>query len=102
MVVAYCRCNSGHYFLGETCPLDGWSSSESQQLTEVVERIAKTGHELSLAELRKAGAREETLARTIVIEFGDGASVFEAIAPEGYVVGGKWKLLRDLGAHFTI
>jgi len=43
-----------------------------------------------------------TLARTIVIEFGNGGSVFEAIAPEGYVGGGKWKLLRDLGAHFTI
>ncbi len=44
----------------------------------------------------------QTLARTIVIEFGDGASVFEAIAPEGYVIGGKWKLLRNLGAQFTI
>ena len=38
---AYCRCNSGHYFVGEYCPFDGWSSSASKELAAVSERLAR-------------------------------------------------------------
>ena len=34
MIRAYCRCNSGHYFVGEYCPIDGWSSSVAKELVK--------------------------------------------------------------------
>ncbi len=82
------------------CPLDGWSSSASIELTRVVEQAISAGQELSLAVLRKVGASEATLERTIIIEFGAGTAVFEAISPEGYVVNGEWKRLKEVGRHF--
>ncbi len=93
---AYCRCNSGHYFVGEFCPLDGWSSPASRELTEAVERVTRAGLPLSIEELRKAGVGKNTLSRAIVVEFGSCECVFDAISPEGYVVNDEWKLLREL------
>jgi hypothetical protein len=55
MVQAYCRCNNGHYFVGEYCPIDGWSSPASKELVEGVKLLIGTGQEISLAELRRAG-----------------------------------------------
>lgn len=100
VVRAYCRCNSGHYFAGRYCPIDGWSSPASHELTEAVARVLDTGRELSLMELRKAGVSEETIGRTIVIEFGSPASAFDAVSPEGYVINGQWKPLLELGEPF--
>ena len=100
MVQAYCRCNSGHYFVGEYCPIDGWSSTASKELTEAVERLLGTGREISLAELRSAGVSEATIRRTLVIEFGVSESAFDAISPEGYMIKGEWKPLRYLDEHF--
>jgi hypothetical protein len=97
---AYCRCNSGHYFVGEHCPLDGWSSPASQELTRAVERLAEECRPVSLEELRKAGVSQTTFERTLVIQFGSAGSVFEAIAPEGYVVDDEWKPLRELDWTF--
>lgn len=97
---AYCRCNSGHYFVGESCPYDGWSSPASRELTEAVVRLAKMGKELSIEELRELGVSSETLWRTIIIAFGVGTSVFEALAPDTYVVHGETKPPRKLGAGF--
>ena len=42
---AYCRCNSGHYFVGEYCPLDGWSSPESIEVKQLTEQIVTSGSE---------------------------------------------------------
>ena len=100
MVQLYSRCNSGHYFIGEYCPIDGWSSPASKELTEVAERLAATGRGISVAELRRAGVSEGAIRRAIVIEFGSSDSAFEAISPEGYVVKGEWKPLRSLDEHF--
>jgi hypothetical protein len=100
MVRVYCRCNSGHYFMGEYCPIDGWSSAASKELTEAVGRLTATGRAISLVELRKAGVSEEAFKRTIVIEFGANDSAFEAISPEGYVIKGEWKPLRYLDERF--
>lgn len=96
----YCRCNSGHYFLGDSCPLDGWSSPASEELNAAVTRLGCSGKKVSLEELRRAGLSEAALQRTVVIEFGDDSSAFEAVSPEGYVVGGEWKTMTDLGQSF--
>jgi len=100
MVQVYCRCTSGHYFIGKYCPIDGWSSSASKELTEAVERLTAAGRAISLTDLRSAGVSEDAMKRTIMIEFGASDSAFEAISPEGYVVKGKWKPLRYLDEHF--
>ena len=97
---AYYRCNSGHYFQGAFCPLDGWSSPGSERLTEVVERLLASRREPSLVELRGAGLDEAALCRTIVVDFGADDSAFEAVAPEGYVIGGEWRSLTDLDGNF--
>jgi len=100
MTRAYCRCNSGHYFVGEFCPLDGWSSSESTELKKVVEQVVGTGEEPSLVRLRAAGLSDSALRRTIVIEFGIDECAFDAISPEGYFVDGHWIKQRDFDQRF--
>jgi len=97
---AYCRCNSGHYFSGQFCPFDGWSSPASRELTEAVERLGRCHRELSLEELRKAGVSQATLARTIVVAFGCSDSAFEAVSPLEYVVNGEAKAVRELDRSF--
>jgi hypothetical protein len=97
---AYCRCNSGHYFTGEYCPFDGWSSPASKELAEAVERLTKQERDLSLEELRKAGVSNNTLFRTIVVEFLSNSSAFEALSPDLCVVNGEAKALHKLGPFF--
>ena len=97
---AYARCNSGHYFTGEYCPFDGWSSAAAAELAETVERLGQLGKDVTLAELRQAGLSEAALVRTIVIDFGNDASAFEAISPKEYVVNGQTKPPMKLGANF--
>jgi hypothetical protein len=97
---AYIRCNGGDYFTGEYCPFDGWSSPASKELTEAVERLARAHRVVSIEELRKAGVSAGTLARTIVVEFGSTASVFEAISPQHLVVNGEAKPIWKLDASF--
>ena len=97
---AYCRCNSGHYFSGDSCPYDGWSSAESRELTQAVACLEKMGKELTIEELKKRGVKKGTLWRTIIVSFGVGASVFEALAPDTYVVNDETKSPRELGPGF--
>ena len=100
MIRAYCRCNSGHYFVGEYCPLDGWSSLAARELVKVTKRVLASGQELSLQGLRRAGLSDAAAQRTIVIEFGTDDGAFEAVAPEGFVIHGAWKPLTTLDEHF--
>jgi hypothetical protein len=97
---AYCRCNSGHYFTGEYCPFDGWSSPASTELAKAVRTFTESDRTLSLEELRKAGVSAATLGRTIIIEFGSGASAFDAISPLESVVDGQAQPVRKLGRSF--
>lgn len=97
---AYCRCNSGHYFSGESCPYDGWSSPASRELADAVARLAKAGKEPSIEELQGLGIGSETLWRTIIVSFGVGASIFDALAPDTYVVKGETKPPKQLGLGF--
>jgi hypothetical protein len=88
-VRAYCRCNSGHYFQGEHCPFDGWSSPASRELTKAVRKLASDDCKLSLAALCQLGLSDATLERVVVIDFGCEASAFDALAPQEYVINGK-------------
>jgi hypothetical protein len=101
MIRAYCRCNSGHYFVGEYCPIDGWSSSVAKELVQATQRVIASGQALSLHALRQAGLSEVATQRTIVIEFGTDACVFDAIVPEGLVIHGTWKPLAVLDARLV-
>jgi hypothetical protein len=65
-----------------------------------VERLAGAGQAVSLVALRQAGISQETLERTIVIEFGAVASAFEALDPHAYVVNGEAKRVIQLGRSF--
>ena len=95
MSKAYIRCNSGHYFIGVNCPLDGWSSAESVELTKAVEAVLAAGKELSIKSLSEAGLSDLAVKRTIVVEFGVNESAFDAVSPEGYFVNGEWIKQRD-------
>jgi hypothetical protein len=101
MTRVYIRCNSGHYFQGEFCPFDGWSSPASRELAAAVNWFAESGRKVTLQGLQKAGMSEAAIRRTIVIEFGSSSSAFEALSPEYYVVDGKAIPLRDLDENFT-
>lgn len=100
MVHVYVRCNSGHYFEGTHCPLDGWSSPASVEVAAAVAALGGQGIRPSIDTLRTAGLSTEAIERCIVVEFGNDASVFESIAPEGYIVGGKWVANTDFDARF--
>ena len=54
MIRAYCRCNSGHYFVGEYCPIDGWSSPITKELVQATQRVTAAGQTLSVPALRQA------------------------------------------------
>lgn len=99
-VKAYCRCNSGHYFLGEHCPFDGWASPASEELTRAVAALLRAGREPTVTNLRALGVSEATLARVIAIEFGSADSMFEAIAPAGYCAEGRWAPLHKSDRRF--
>jgi hypothetical protein len=97
---AYWRCTSGHYFSGEACPLDGWSSPESLELARATRSIASRGGNISLAELQRAGVSSGALNRAIVIEFGSPLAVFDTLVPEGYVINNQYRRMRELGLDF--
>ena len=96
----YCRCNSGHYFIGEFCPFDGWSSPATRALTNACERLEETHQEVSLETLKKGGVGQDALQRTILITFGSGESVFEAVAAQELVVNGQVRSPRQLSRNF--
>jgi hypothetical protein len=69
-------------------------------LAQAVTCLEKMGRELSIEELKKRGVKKETLWRTIIVSFGVGASVFEALAPDTYVVDNETKPPSELGPGF--
>jgi hypothetical protein len=95
MIRVYSRCNGGHYFDGEACPLDGWSSPEAADLAAVARRLVASGEAVSVDALRAAGASEGALKNAIVVEFGADAAPFQAMVPAGYEVDGVGFPLPD-------
>ena len=100
MVRAYFRCNSGHYFTGSTCPIDGWTSGAATELFDAVEQLVSARQTPTLERLRSLRVGSEALLRAIIIEFGNAESAFDAVSPEGYVIDGEWKPLDKLDWRF--
>ena len=99
---AYFRCTSGHFFRTDACPFDGWWSMESVTLEQAVRRLVEVGKEPSLDALREAGIAPAVLERTLVIGFGDDATAFEALSPDGYVIERRWFPSRSLGPYRSV
>jgi hypothetical protein len=95
----YLRCNDGHLFLGESCPFDGWGSPETARLARFVSGESETS--LTLANIRGAGFSDEIMRRVVIIEFGDDAAAFQAIAPEYYFLKGTVVHRNDVGPEMT-
>ncbi len=88
VVRVFARCNDGHYFIGHTCPFDGWSSSETHEVADVAARLFRYGVRPSFERLIGEGLSEHALTRACVAEFPESAAP-EAIAPEYLIVGGQ-------------
>ena len=69
-------------------------------MADAVDRLSGLKLEPSFAQLRRVGLKKAARHRTIVVDFGTEEAIFEAVAPEGYVVDGKWRPLRDLDGRF--
>jgi hypothetical protein len=95
MVRVYMRCNSGHYFTGPvpSCPLDGWSCPETAAIFKAAQRMTAEGIMPTIERLRTEDISQEALDRIIIIQFGADASAFEALAPEGYIIGAEWRAM---------
>ena|SRR5438309_10085344 len=96
MVKLYWRCNAGHYISTERCPWDGWTPPEIGELCSAADSLAKQGTVPSIAALRDAKVSDQALQRAIVVEFGDGRAVFEALMPHEYVLNGMHKTMSQL------
>ena len=59
-------------------------------------KITSEGKKLTLKELKENAASDETLRRTIIIDFGTGNFVFDAFSPDGFIIGGKYLRLPEL------
>ncbi len=94
---AYWRCNSAHYYSSLHCPIDGWTFKGCAQLMAAVENTERRSEALSIQALSQAGAPEDAINRTIIIEFGSDESVFDALLPEGYLIDGEIKKVHQLG-----
>ena len=97
---ASCRCNCGHYFIGEFCPFLGWSSSASRELTKACDRLTEKHEGVSLESLRKAGVNHKTIERTILVTFGADESVFDAFSAQETVIAGQPRTTRQLSRSF--
>ena len=97
--LAFVRCTGGEYFIG-VCPWDGWHSPASEELYVAARQVAAECSDVSIPALSRAGVSTETLARTIVIEFGADAFAFNAISPEEFVVDGKRRRVATHGGAF--
>ena len=89
MTRVYCRCNSGHYFHGSHCALDGWSSVASVEVARAVQELEGRHVAISLAALHEAGASLESVQQCMVIEFGTAVEQFDALAPRSILLGGQ-------------
>src|SRR5258706_2717525 len=87
MTEVFSRCNSGHYFVGERCPFDGWTSSAAIDIARATTALRATGSPPSIEGLRAVGAHEDSIARCIIIEFGSDRSSFDAFLIGEYMKG---------------
>ena len=93
-VRVFASCNSGHYFVGDTCPFDGWSSDHTREIAAAAERILRAGRTPSQAELAAEGVSEEALACALVIGFPSSEAPLDAIAPQAVIARGTYYRLE--------
>lgn len=99
----YFRCNGGHYFRAHglqsaiACPWDGWSCDGLEHAVAAFEELTATGTRPTVDVLREKGLSSEVLRRILLIEFGDDASAFEALAPQRYIHDGRELLSNEVG-----
>lgn len=85
----YFRCNGGHYFTGQNfCPFDGWTTSGVEGVRDAFEKLRLQGP-VTIEALRSHVVPPELLQRTVIIDIGDDAAAFDALAPEYYFLRGK-------------
>lgn len=93
----YIRCNGGHYFLaGSGCPFDGWTMDGVARVAAHCSVLLHRGREISIDSLKEALPSEELLKRMLIIEFGEDAAAFEALAPERYLHRGREILAHEV------
>jgi hypothetical protein len=61
------------------------------------EKLVREKKPLSVDALIRQGVPDKAVQRTIIIDFGNDGSVFEALVPESYLINGQVKPLRELG-----
>src|SRR5262249_25128270 len=93
-VRVFASCNSGHYFVGNTCLFDGWSSDHTREIAAAAERISGAGRIPSLAELAAEGVSEEALAGALVIDFSSSQAALDAIALRAVIARGTYYRLE--------
>lgn len=95
----YIRCNGGHYFLaGAGCPFDGWTIDGVARVAAHFTVLLQRGGDITLDAMKEALPSDELLKRMLIIEFGNDASVFEALAPERYLYRGREILAHEVDA----
>lgn len=90
------RCNGGHYFQGPACPFDGWAMDRLADVVAAFERMTAAGVTTELDGLLPRDASPELRRRVMLVEFGDDAAAFHALAPQRYVHRGEELLWHDL------
>lgn len=83
----YIRCNDSHYFTGQSCPFDGWGSSETAKAQELAKGVDPC--DLTMDHIRSWGLSEDLIKRVLIIEFGDESAAFQGLAPEYYFIKGE-------------
>lgn len=97
MTHLYFRCNGGHYFrAARACPFDGWSSDGIEHAIAIFEQLRAAGAP-TIDALRRSGVSPALIARTLVIDFGNDASAFDALVPERYIHAGREVLAHEVG-----
>jgi hypothetical protein len=84
----FARCNGGHYFVGHTCPFDGWSSEETREIARAAAHLGEQGKRPSLEDLALEGLSDGALARACIAEFHSQEAAVEAIEPSTVVIEG--------------
>lgn len=94
VVRVFARCNGGHYFVGKSCPFDGWRSEDADSIGRAAEGFLHEGTLPSMAALEAAGLTPTALARACVIEFYSNDQALDAIQPNLVAVDGRSYLLK--------
>ncbi len=68
----YVMCLNGHWFPGETCPIDGYKDELVELVSQTVKKLEGHSEELTLKNLIKRGKiNERALKRLMIVEADD-------------------------------